>query len=111
MTTRTLFKSLGAGLCCAAFATGTLPAATNNVAQLLTGTNNWYRTNIYVLNGASFVLSNSVLNIEAGTVIKGHNLGGQGTNVAALYVTRGAKIFAEGTPHHPIIFTADIDNT
>ena len=86
-------------------------AGTNVVSQILTGTNNWYRTNIYLLNGAAFVMSNAVLNIEAGTVIKGHNLGGQGTNVAALYVTRGGKIHAEGTPQNPIIFTADVDDT
>ncbi|HYT58905.1 MAG TPA: hypothetical protein VEL06_01965, partial [Haliangiales bacterium] len=61
--------------------TGAARAETVDVSQILTGTNNWYRTNIYVLNGAVFVMSNSVLNIEAGTVIKGHNLGGQGTNV------------------------------
>ena len=84
---------------------------TNVVSQILTGTNNWYRTNIYMLNGAVFVMSNAVLNIEAGTVIKGHNLGGQGTNVAALYITRGAKIYAEGTPQNPIIFTGDVDDT
>jgi len=90
---------------------GTVHAATNNVPQLLTGTINWYRTNIYILNGAVFVMNNAVLNIEAGTVIKGHNLGGQGTNVAVLYITRGAKIYAEGTPQNPIIFTADVDDT
>ena len=91
--------------------TGISQAATVTPNQVLTGTNNWYRTNIYMLNGGVFVMSNAVLNIEAGTVIKGHNLGGQGTNVGALYITRGAKIFAQGTPQNPIIFTADIDNT
>ena len=84
---------------------------TNVVSQLLTGTNNWYRTNTYLLNGAVFVLSNAVLNIEAGTVIKGRNVGSQGTNVGALYVTRGGKIYAEGTPQNPIIFTAEADDT
>jgi hypothetical protein len=98
-------------LCAGLMAVGTTQANTNIVNPVLTGTNNWYRTNIYVLNGGVFVLSNAVLNIEAGTVIKGHNLGGQGTNVAALYICRGAKIYAEGTPHHPIIFTADVDDT
>src|SRR5213596_313979 len=89
----------------------TAQVGTNFPNQILTGTNNWYRTNIYMLNGGVFVMSNAVLNIEAGTVIKGHNLGGQGTNVGALYITRGARIYAEGTPHHPIIFTADVDDT
>ncbi len=86
-------------------------AAVINAPQTLTGTVNWTRNNTYVLNGAVFVMQGATLNIEAGTVIKGHNLGGQGTNVAALYVTRGAKIYAEGTPMHPIIFTADVDDT
>lgn len=109
-------SSLRNSLCTALAAAGLLvasavQAANINVPQIMTGTNNWYHTNIYTLNGAAFVMSNSVLNIEAGTVIKGHNLGGQGTNVAALYVTCGAKIYAEGTPHHPIIFTGDVDDT
>jgi hypothetical protein len=106
-------KLLLKSLFCASLALTITPArgATVIANQVLTGTNNWYRTNIYMLNGGVFVMSNAVLNIEAGTVIKGHNLGGQGTNVGALYITQGAKIFAEGTPHHPIIFTADVDNT
>src|SRR5580765_4909642 len=97
--------------CAGLIAPLTASADTNTVAQIMTGTNNWYRTNIYLLNGAAFVMSNAVLNIEAGTVIKGHNLGGQGTNVAALYICRGARIYAEGTPQNPIIFTADVDDT
>ncbi|MGC3959963.1 MAG: hypothetical protein QM813_19165 [Verrucomicrobiota bacterium] len=84
---------------------------TNTVPQLLSGTNYWYRTNTYVLNGSAFVLSNAVLHIEAGTVIKGRNVGSQGTNVGALYVCRGGKIYAEGTPQNPIIFTAEADDT
>jgi hypothetical protein len=102
-------KLLWTALLCAGLA-GTARAATVNVPQLLSGTNNWYRTNEYILNGASFVRSNGVLNIEAGTVIKGHNLGTFGTNIAALYICRGAKIYAEGTAKHPIIFTADVDD-
>jgi hypothetical protein len=53
---------------------------------------------VYQLNGAVYVRSNSVLNIEAGTYIKGHNSRvAKATNVGALYVCRGAKIFAIGT--------------
>ena len=97
----------GAGLLAAALT----QAADIPVSGYLTGTNNWWRTNIYTLNGMVFVRSNGVLNIEAGTVIKGHNLGTFSTNVAALVVCRGGKIFAEGTPQNPIIFTADVDDT
>jgi len=31
--------------------------------------------------------------------------------VAALYICRGARIYAEGTPQNPIILTADVDDT
>ena len=54
----------------------------------ITGTVNWYKTNEYVLNGFVFVENNEVLNIEAGTVVRGQP-GGTGTNVAALLVARG----------------------
>ena len=71
----------------------------------ITGTVNWYKTNEYVLNGFVFVENNEVLNIEAGTVVRGQP-GGTGTNVAALLVARGGRIFATGTAAEPIIFTA-----
>jgi len=109
----TLQKSLGAMLVCVGLGAGaSAQAQTTNIVSgaLPAGTNNWYRTNEYHLYGAVFVRSNSVLNIEAGTIIKGHNLGTFGTNVSALYVARGAKIYAEGTPKHPIIMTAEADD-
>jgi hypothetical protein len=105
-------RTLAAALTCAGlFAAAFTHAADIPVSGYLTGTNNWWRTNIYTLNGMVFVRSNGVLNIEAGTVVKGHNLGTFSTNVAALVVCRGGKIYAEGTPQNPIIFTADVDDT
>jgi trimeric autotransporter adhesin len=89
----------------------TSQARTNVVGGGLTGTINWYRTNVYILNGMVFVRSNAVLNIEAGTVIKGRNLNTFGTNVGSLVICRGARIYAEGTPQNPIIFTAESDDT
>jgi hypothetical protein len=71
----------------------------------ITGTVSWYKTNEYVLNGFVFVQTNEVLNIEAGTVVRGQP-GGTGTNVAALLVARGGRIFAQGTVEEPIIFTS-----
>src|SRR5436190_20689548 len=85
---------------------------TNQITGILSGTNNWYRTNTYMLNGMVIVRSNAVLNIEAGTIIKGHDIPpGDSTNVSSLVICRGAKIYAEGTPQNPIIFTADVDDT
>ncbi len=69
---------------------------------------NWYRTNTYVLNGYCFVKTGQALNIEAGTIIKGKD-GAPGV-FGALFITRGAKIYANGTPSHPIVFTAEADN-
>ncbi len=69
---------------------------------------NWTANNIYVLNGFVFVEDGATLNIEAGTVIKGKP--GQGESASALIITRGAKIFANGTATNPIIFTAEADN-
>ena len=84
-------------------------AATINISGSLTGTNNWFSTNTYLLNGPVYVVSNGVLNIEAGTVIKGQTNSTAAT-IAALYVTRGAKIFANGTANSPIIFTSVLDD-
>jgi hypothetical protein len=112
ITTLLSRRNLFALLLCAGFlAAIQAQAGTNQISGYLTGANNWYRTNIYILNGMVFVRSNGVLNIEAGTVIKGHNLAAGGTNLGALVICRGAKIFAEGTPQNPIIFTAESDDT
>jgi len=68
----------------------------------------WTADNEYVLNGFVFVDSLCTLTIDAGTVIKGKP--GTGENASALIVARGGKIFANGTPTHPIIFTAEADD-
>ena len=70
----------------------------------------WTNDNIYLLNGYVFVESGDVLIIEAGTVIKGLGTPSTGDVSSALIVSRGAKIFAEGTADAPIIFTAELDD-
>src|SRR5882672_9330272 len=86
-------------------------AANANTIQItanLTGNVIWYNTNEYVLNGFIYVLTNSILNIEPGTVIRGK--AGTGLDSSALYITQGAKIFANGTEHSPIIFCSENDD-
>jgi hypothetical protein len=83
-------------------------ADTIQVIGNLTGTINWRNTNEYVLNGFVYVLEGGVLNIEPGTVIRGK--AGTGTSSASLFITRGAKIFANGTEHSPIIFCSEADD-
>ena len=68
----------------------------------------WTADKTYILDGLVFVEEGAVLNIEAGTVIKGKP--GQGESASALIICRGAKIYAEGTAEKPIIFTAESDD-
>ncbi|WP_306639719.1 T9SS type A sorting domain-containing protein [Sanyastnella coralliicola] len=72
-----------------------------------TGTTTWKACNTYVLDGFVFVNDGQCLTIEPGTVIKG--MAGTGADASALVVARGGKIFAEGTPNNPVIFTFEAD--
>ena len=63
-------------------------ADTIQVTNNLTGTVTWRNTNEYVLNGFIYVLTNGVLNIEPGTVIRGK---AGSLDSAALFITQGAK--------------------
>ena len=98
-------------------AEGVLVPRTNVVevpAGYLYGTHNWVATNTYLLKGFVYVMSNAVVNIEAGTVIKG--VPGTGTSTAAandfgcFVVCAGGKLNANGTRNSPIIMTADVDD-
>lgn len=75
-------------------------------------TYNWTANQCYTLDGLVFLEEGSVLNIEAGTVIRGAaaNEITTGDNTSALIITRGAQIFANGTAAEPIIFTASDDD-
>src|SRR5689334_23201648 len=95
-------------LCASLLAAHMAGAATIQVSGSLTGTINWRNTNEYVLNGFVYVLQGGVLNIEPGTVIRGK--AGTGLSSAALFITRGAKIFANGTRAKPIIFCSEADD-
>lgn len=63
--------------------------------------------NEYLLDGFVFVEDGAVMRIEAGTVVRARP--GTGAQASALIIARGGKIFAEGTPQQPIIFTAESD--
>jgi hypothetical protein len=68
----------------------------------------WTSNNTYILDGFVFVEDGAELWIEAGTVIKGKP--GEAADASALIVARGGKIYANGTPTKPIIFTAESDD-
>jgi len=65
----------------------------------ITTNTTWTKDKVYELQGYVFV-KNATLTIEAGTIIRS-------TGKAALVITRGAKIMAEGTKDAPIIFTSN----
>ena len=69
----------------------------------------WWNTNTYVLDGFVFIEDGETLTIEAGTVVKAK--ADTGANSSALFVTRGGKLFANGTAERPIIFTSIEDAT
>lgn len=66
----------------------------------------WTKDKVYLLDGLCFVDSLSVLEIEAGTVVKFTTRADVG-NPSALIIQRGAKIIANGTKEAPIVFTTE----
>ena len=72
-----------------------------------TGTDTWTCQKTYILDGYVFVNAGQALTIEAGTVIKGAS--GSGVDAAAMIVSMGGQIFAEGTADCPIVFTFEGD--
>lgn len=61
------------------------------------------KVNTYILKGIVYIVGNHTMTIEPGTTIKGSF---SGTDVAALVITRGSKIMAQGTATEPIVFTS-----
>ncbi|HNB82085.1 MAG TPA: hypothetical protein PLP14_08320, partial [Chitinophagaceae bacterium] len=77
-------------------------APVKTITGNLTGTVNWVRDTIYLLQGKVYVKAGATLNIAPGTIIKGD----KSVPGSALIVTRGARIYAIGTATEPIVFTS-----
>lgn len=60
--------------------------------------------NTYVLSGIVYMVNNAKMTIQPGVTVKGDYIG---ANVAALVITRGAKLIADGTQENPIVFTSN----
>jgi hypothetical protein len=82
---------------------GTSTGTTITVQGRITSDSVFRKNNTYILKGIVYVANNATLTIEPGTVIKGSF---SGADVAALVITRGAKIIANGTVTEPIVFTS-----
>ena len=89
-------------------------AETKYVSGYLYGNHKWVATNTYILKGFTYVMNNAVLDIEAGTLVKGASGSGTSGNAAndfgCLFVCRGGKVNAVGSVDKPIIFTAEVDD-
>ncbi|MCZ7638449.1 MAG: hypothetical protein M5U12_21830 [Verrucomicrobia bacterium] len=84
-------------------------AATVTVQGILRGEHTWTANNEYLLDGWVYVVDGAVLNIEAGTVVRGKEAATQ-PDYGALFICRGGKINAVGSPANPIIFTTQSDD-
>jgi hypothetical protein len=71
-----------------------------NVAGQITANTSWTNDKRYVLSQFVTVENNATLTIQPGTVVYG------GDSRATLFITRGAKIMADGTAMRPIIMTS-----
>ena len=76
-------------------------AETNYISGYLYGNHKWVASNTYILKGFTYVMNNAVLDIEAGTIIKGASGSGTSGNAAndfgCLFVCRGGKVNAVGS--------------
>ena len=103
-------------ICLAGLSAGfaSLQAADVIVPRVIDSSTTWTANNTYILEQQSFVVTPSgateptILTIQPGTVIKG--VESTGTSAAALVVTSGARIMANGTATNPIIFTSELDD-
>lgn len=79
------------------------PAPTMTVASNITANTTWSTGQVVLLSGQIFVKNNAVLTIQPGVIIRGD----KSVTGAGLFITRGAKIIAQGTVNQPIVFTSD----
>jgi hypothetical protein len=86
---------------------GNTTGQTITVQGRITADTIFRKANTYILKGLVYIANNKTITIEPGTVIKGSF---NGSDVAALIITRGAKIIANGTPTEPIVFTSASPN-
>ncbi|MEZ5014214.1 MAG: T9SS type A sorting domain-containing protein [Chitinophagales bacterium] len=65
-------------------------------------TRNLVNDTVYIINGFYYVKNGGILNIEPGTIIRGDK-----DSKGTLIVCRNGKIYANGTPDQPIVFTSN----
>lgn len=79
------------------------PATTATLSGEIASNTTLDANKVYLLSGFIYVKSGVTLTIPAGTILRGDK-----TSKAAIIITQGAKIVAEGTAAKPIIFTSNV---
>lgn len=81
---------------------------TVTLPQVIATSRTLSKDTLYILNGKCYVDSGAILTIQAGGRIEGVNrkVGNNNDTASALIITRGAKLYAEGTSTNPIHFTS-----
>jgi len=79
------------------------PAPNVVISSNITSNTTWTTGNIYELTVPIYVKNNATLTIQPGVIVRGKIAG------AGLFITRGAKLMAEGTATSPIVFTSGND--
>lgn len=74
--------------------------ATTVIKNDITVNTTWVTGRVYELFGTIYVRNNATLTIQPGVIIRSN------VTASALFVTRGSKLNAVGTPTQPIIFTS-----
>ncbi|MBI1368393.1 MAG: hypothetical protein GC162_07030 [Planctomycetes bacterium] len=95
-----------AGLMTGLAATGA-QAVKVDVTQNISVSQTWTANNTYNLTKQIYVLPGATLTIEAGTLVQSD---AQANGGGSLAVTRGAKIFVNGTADKPVIMTSSLDD-
>ncbi len=79
------------------------PVATTTVSSDITSNTTWTSGQTYLLTAPIYITNNSILTIQPGCVILGDKSGAG----AALIVTKGSQLIANGTVSQPIVFTSN----
>ncbi len=100
-------KKIALMLLVAVAVTGVANAADVEVSGDITESTTWTADNTYILTEQTYVMPGATLTIEAGTVIKGQSGEDGGGSLA---VSRGAKIYVNGTKDAPVVMTSTKDD-
>ncbi|WP_341903387.1 T9SS type A sorting domain-containing protein [Fluviicola taffensis] len=73
------------------------------ISTNITANTTWTAGNVYLLQGQIYVKNNATLTIEPGTII----MGDKAVLGSGLFITKGAKLMAQGTVNAPIVFTSN----